>query len=546
MTQPRTSNGARFLLFCLLALLAGQPALAKISLSGVTAVNITPSSFSIVGSSSLVLGSSTTISVSVFADSGGVTNLAGQVGLEFYPLLTGNPANTNLYERRLNEQALRRDSMNHGLVYARVSGCRPATTYYYQVQVADTNGQSGTWPTNGPLPSVTTPPENKFVLQSEQLIVNVGGPSPSGQIVLLSNTNTPTILAAVVGDGAGTNQAFFSINELLAAAGNTNALPSGTEVFTATVRGSPVGPVAQNYGLSFGSNFVISTTTQVPLGSFVALSLGSNAVLVGGSAAIPINLVAMTLVTNFSFVLNVPTNRFSNISVQPLISQLSSASLTTIGPDTLLLAFATSPGQNLLGNQDIALLNLATVSNQNSAFVPLRPQALQGTNSDASIVSQSAVAPGRLAIVGPQPLLETLLAQDGSRSLALYGHPGSSYQIQVASGLSGPNQWSDLIRVPLTNIMEVLTLDSAPSVALYRANSFLADPPLLDAFLNDPVRSLLAYGLPGTNYTLLSATNLGPGAVWSPVLSYTLTNSFQLLTNIANAQPRIFYRLHRP
>ena len=545
MTISRRRTGLRWLFFGLLVLLAAHPAIAKLTLSGVTAVNVTPSSFSVVANFSSVVDSNTTISVSVFADSAGVTNLAGQLGVELYPLQTGSPATTNSYDRRLNQQNLRQNTMSQALIHARVSGCTPGTTYYYSLLVARTNGQSAVWPTNGPLPSVVTPTENAFVLQSEQLVISLGQTSPNGAIVLLANSNTPSILAAVVGDGAGTNQAFFSINELLAASGNTNVLPNGTVVFTASVRGSLVGPVTQTYSLGFASNFVVSASSQLALGSFVALSLGSNAVLAGQSVSIPINLLAATSVTNFSFILNVPTNRFSNISLQALVPQVASASVNALGTNTLLLAFGAGPGQNLLGNQLIAQVNFATVSNQVSAFLPLIPQALHGTNNDASAISQSTAQPGRLVVVGQQSLLEALLAPDGERSLALYGHPGESYQIQSSTNLSKAGNWLNLMRVPLTNIMEQFSLDSSPPLAFYQAYSFTADPPLLEAHRDNQNRSLLTYGIPGTNYILLSATNLSR-PVWSPVLSYTLTNSFQFITSIGNGQTQVFYRLQRP
>ena len=546
MTTSPGRGGLRWLLVCLPLLLAGRAAIAKITLSGVTAVNVNPGSFSIIGDCSSVIDSNTTVSVSVFADAAGVTNLAGQLGLEFYPLQTGSPGTTNSYDRRLDEESLRQNTMNLGLVSVRVSGCSPATLYYYSLQVSKTNGQQAVWPVSGPLPSVTTPLENAFVLQSEQVVLSLGETSPAGAIILLSSTNTPNGWAAVVGDGAGTNQAFFSLNELLAATGNTNVLPSGTREFTATVLGLPSVSVTQSYTLDFSTNFVVGGSAQASLGSFVALTLGSNIVLVGQGGNIPINLQAETFLTNFSFTLSVPTNRFSSLSLQPLVPQVASASLSLVAPDTLRLAFASGPGQNLQGFQDIAQLNFVTASNQDSAFVPLVPQTLLGTNADASVVSQAAVQPGRLVIVGPQSLLEALRTPGGGRSLALYGRPGASYQIQSATDLSQAGNWTNLMRVPLTNILEVFPLDTTPPVVFYRAQSFNADPPLLEPHLENQSRSLLVYGLAGSNYTLLYSTNLASGAAWSPVLSFTLTNSFQLFTNLGNAQPRIFYRLRRP
>lgn len=125
-----------------LACLAGTAgsATAQINISNVAAVNITPSSFSLVWSGSSASKSPGTPAISVFADSAGALNLAGQMGIDFFPLHTGNPALTNSYDRRLDQAALRQKTSSQGLVEVRVSGCAPNTTYYYQLQETDTQG----------------------------------------------------------------------------------------------------------------------------------------------------------------------------------------------------------------------------------------------------------------------------------------------------------------------------------------------------------------------------------------------------------------------
>jgi hypothetical protein len=131
----------------------------------------------------------------------------------------------------------------------------------------------------------------------------------------------------------------------------------------------------------------------------------------------------------------------------------------------------------------------------------------------------------------------------GNPNLVLYGIPGESYKIQSSTNLA--RGWSDLLLVPMTNIEQVFpNLDAATPSVFFRAYSFNADPPIIQASLAGMQRSLLAYGIPGTNYTLLTSTNLSSAAAWSPVLNYTLTNSFQFFTNLGNGSP-VFYRLKR-
>jgi hypothetical protein len=514
---------------------ASPPTITNVSL-----VNVTPSSFSVVWAAS-----PGTSAVSVYADPGGVTNLAGQVGIEFYPLHTGDPSLTDAYDRRLNQAALRQKTISQGLVHVRVCKCNPGTTYYYRLQVTNSAGQA-VWPATGPLSAATTAQENAFVLQSQQLILNLPGLDPSGLIVLLANSNTPSVLAAVAGDGAPSNQVYFSVSDLIAASGNTNYLPLGNQQFTAQVLGNSSNAASQTFSLNFTTGFLVGQENQFDLGSYAVLNIGSEILRAGDSGTVPIGLYASGI-TNLTFVLNLPTNRFSALTLQPISAQLSSASLHPLGSNSLQAAFVAIPGQTLEGNQEIAQLNFTASSNQPSAFVPLVPQSLHGVNADGSSANNFAVQSGRLVIIGNEPLVEATLSPSGVRSLALYGKPWASYEVQSTTNLVRPIAWSNFLRVPMTNLVQVFSgLDTNQAVVFYRAYEFMANPPLLEAKLANQNRSLLAYGVPGTNYVVQYSTNLSGVVAWYPLLNYTLTNSFQFITGIGNTNPIVFYRLKKP
>ena len=70
------------------------------------------------------------------------------------------------------------------------------------------------------------------------------------------------------------------------------------------------------------------------------------------------------------------------------------------------------------------------------------------------------------------------------------------------------------------------------------------DPPLLQGALSGGNFSLLAYGLSGRNYTLQSSGDLSATVAWHPLLSYTLTNTFQFFTNLGPTSPA-FYRIKK-
>src|SRR5436190_1458167 len=81
--------------------------------------------------------------------------------------------------------------------------------YCYRVTSTAVSGGTGVFPTSSPLPAVTTPRENTFVVNYQQLIIEVGDLNTEGRVVMLTHTNAAYALAAVIGDGVGTNQVLF-------------------------------------------------------------------------------------------------------------------------------------------------------------------------------------------------------------------------------------------------------------------------------------------------------------------------------------------------
>lgn len=511
------------------------------SITNVSVVNITPSGFSIVWAGTV----SATPSVSVFADAAGSSNLAGVVGIEFFPLHTADPAAANAYERRLSQADLRQKARSRGLFQARITGCQPGTRYHFKLRAVNLGGQDDSvWPEVGPLPGVTTSWENSFVTRSQQLIFNLPGLDPAGSIVVLSNTNTPSLLAAVAGDGVSSNQVFFSLGDLIAATGETNYMPIGTQEFTATVLSASSNRLAQTYSLGFTTDFLVGQADVADLGDYLVLRIGSTNLQAGEVGSLPISLNASSI-TNLSFQLEFPPDRFSSFSIESAAPSSFSATLKTVAANTVRVEFAALPGQTLQGNRQVALLHCVTRTNQSSAFVGVVPRALQGRNFNGAPAGSLAAQAGRLTVIGNEPLLEALRSPRGDRSLVLYGKPWSSYAIESTTNLARP-AWAFLLRTPMTQLMQQFTgLDTNQAEVFYRAREFSADPPLLEATLRGRNRELLIYGQAGTNYALQFSTNLSGIVNWYPRLTLSLTNSFQRITNLGGAEPSVFYRLER-
>jgi hypothetical protein len=392
---------------------------------------------------------------------------------------------------------------------------------------------------------VATALENSFVLQSQQLLVTLNNTVPPGSVITLATSNSSSIIAAVVGDGTPTNQAFFNVNDLIAASGGTNYSPIGTEYFTATVQGSSSGGLSENYDLTFSTNFSVGQSNTVTLGSLpTGIGFGSTALLTGTSGSVPIKISALTAISNLSFQLNFPAGLFGSLSLQATSSALQSSSLTTLSPTSARLNFGIKSGVNLQTAQQVAQLNFTIVSNQSSAIVPLLAVSPHATNTDGSIVGGFVYGAGRLIVIGLQPILDTQYSSD-SRDLVLYGIPGESYQIQSKTNLASP-AWTDFLLTPMTNISLVISnLDPTPSSVFFRAYLLNAEPPRVQIAIPGKNGSLLVYGVKGSNYVLQSASEVSGTVVWHPLLSYTLTNSFQYIPNVGSSNSSIFYRIKR-
>ncbi|MGH7952573.1 MAG: hypothetical protein ACREFE_11740, partial [Limisphaerales bacterium] len=159
-------------------------------ITNVTIANVTPTGFSIIWRAT-----NSTPSIAVFADSGGTINLAGQLGVEAFPLHTGNPDLAAGYQRRMDSTTIRQKTQSLGLMMMRVSDCQPNTTYYFRLTSTPTSGAPEVYPVSGPLPSVTTEAENTFVANDQVIILNIPDPESEGSIVLLTHTNAAYPLA---------------------------------------------------------------------------------------------------------------------------------------------------------------------------------------------------------------------------------------------------------------------------------------------------------------------------------------------------------------
>lgn len=524
-------------------LLATLRPAAAVTITNVTPVNVTPSSFSI-----FWRAGDSAPSIAVFADAGGATNLSGQLGIEVDPLNTGYAGLAAGYERRVGQAVLRQRTRSYGMMLVRVTGCRPGTTYYYQLTSTPSSGTPAVYPASGPLPSVTTEQENTFVVNAQQLVLEVPGVDNSGQIVLLNHPTASHPLAAVVGDGVGTNQVFFNANDLFAQVGGGNLTPMGAQNFTVDVLGPNQADFTAQFTLTFATNFTVGQGTQTSIGTeFLALSVGSTNLQSGQTSAVGLAYNSSANVVDLALVLNIPTGHLSGLTLQSLAPEIdpATATVTAQAGNNYLLHLKARTGQVIFGAKQIAQLAFTAIPGQPSAFVPLKLTSIVATKPDSSTVGNLLAQSGRLVVVGQESLVEITPTAGGTRSLMMYGKPGSSYALEFTTNLNSPATWNLVARIPLTTLaapLQGLPVISGP--VFYRTVEFTAEPPVLEAVRQpNGTQQFLVYGKPGVNYQIQYASALDSPVVWNPLETLTLTNSFGYApwTNLSSGF--LFYRV---
>lgn len=510
------------------------------SITNVSIVNVTPSSFSLIWRGIVEDASA----VQIFADAGGRTNITSALGVELYPLHTGNPNYLEGYERRQSRADIRARTKSLGLVQAKVRNGAPGSTYYFKI-TSSTGGSTNSYPTTG-VAAVQLPPENSFVLNSQQLIIDLPGVDHSGQIVTLSHTNGAYALAAVVGDGTGTNQVFFNLNDIFAMTGG-NFSPTGPQEFSATILGPPQSDEQQVFSVAFSEGFSVGgANSGTTAEDFLVVTVGSGVFRTGETNELAIELNSSPI-SDFSMNIALPDGRFDKLGLKAARGQIDPASLSIIkGSGTnYTLSFRAANGSSISGPGAAVTLSFVS-TNHSSAFVPVRPAAIVARKADQSALPLQFATAGRMVLVGNEPLVEATIEATG-RKLTLYGRPWASFEIQGSSGVGAGAQWNLVARVPMTNMVYSLeNLNSNERTHFFRALEFVADPPLLELASTGPGASnLRVFGRLGNTYSVQYTTNLSGVVQWNPLLNYTLTNSFGNIANLETTNKIRVYRVTR-
>ena len=352
-----------------------------------------------------------------------------------------------------------------------------------------------------------------------------------------TNSNLPPrTLTFSLGAGAPTNATINPVTGLFQWRPTAAQAPS-TNTITVIVTDNGVPP------LSATQHFKVIVR---PVRAQFVLSLGSTNVLAGNSSSVPVTLQTSLPLTNITTILQVPASGLTNWTLLAASPEITSTLLQQLGTNQYSISLTLNPALSPGDSRTLAQLAFLSGPQAHSAFVPLNLPSLSGVQSDGSIAPKPGSVNGRVAVMAREPLLEAWLAGNTNRNLTLYGIPGASYELDYATNLLSPN-WQFGWRWPMTNQSAVFDVDASLPQMFYRAFEFSANPPILE--WNSSSTSnlvLLLYGQSGTNYSIMTGTNLVNTSAWSSRVGFTLTNSFQFINTGAASNQMQLFRAKKP
>jgi len=326
-------------------------------------------------------------------------------------------------------------------VAAAVGGLRPDNTYHFQAVAANSAGTvygaDLTFVTSQLPPPVITQVSNQVTAVGQAIVI-------SNHVVVAT---APALYSLDPSDPEGatvsTNGVFKWTPTCLEG--------SSTNLITLWVTDSSAPPQ---------SNFM---TFAVVVGQCVQLELGSTAVQVGTTGGVPVTLLSTVGLTNLTWYVSDPANRFTN-----WVFASSNASIASATSSQTFFSLTTAGGQTLASPSLLGTIHFLALPGP-SAFLTVVATNILGTQTGGSLVGNIASEAGRVVVIAPaQPLLEPMLGSNSVRTLILYDNPGTNYQLMVTTNLLTPT-WQMAAGGMVTNLIEYFPVPSNAPSLFYRA-----------------------------------------------------------------------------
>lgn len=382
--------------------------------------------------------------------------------------------------------------------------------------------------------------------------------NPIADLVLPVNSPARTVSLSGISSGAPDELQAVSIT---ASSSNPFLMPNPTVTYrignsigsltltpTAGLSGIALITVTANDGQPTNNiairQFMVTVGHVEPV--LLSLSAQSSVIPAGESGSIPLLLDSNYGLTNLTFAVDFPSNRFANVSIQSLASELApvNSKFSAYSGNSLLIQLGAKSGQTIRRSGQLALLTLTTLPGQPSAFVPITIRQIGAVLSSGAAAVLTNSASARITILGNEPLLEPASAPSTSQKLTLYARQNSVCVLEYSTDLV---HWTRLSqRVPLTNTSVVVSgLNPPPKQVFYRAATVVFDPPLLEPALSaGNARVLRVFGKPNTSYTIEYSTNTGPSRIWQPLTTRVMSGAF-ISEPVPDLGPLSLFRVRR-
>ena len=165
------------------------------------------------------------------------------------------------------------------------------------------------------------------------------------------------------------------------------------------------------------------------------VTLGNTVLRTGQSGLVQVTLVSSLSLTQLNVGVSFPSNAFTGFSLQRLAPAVCTNWVEVVDPTNLLLRFSSCATNWIRGTQLLAVLRFTVMTNQSSAFVPLRvEESVAFTTNGTHVDVASPGTAGRVTVIGNEPLLDTRLASNGP-STTVYGITGRDYRLDMSSNL---------------------------------------------------------------------------------------------------------------
>jgi hypothetical protein len=277
-----------------------------------------------------------------------------------------------------------------------------------------------------PVPPTIWPVPDQEVTVGARLVITNHAEDPDEPIVFSLGTNAPA------GASMTTNGIFTW----------TPACYQGNSSYTTMVwaADSDVPPTSNS----------ITFILTVP--ECIEASLGRTSMAAGDSNWVTLNLLSTVELTNLSLTVVYPPERFTNLWVWVDTNQVSPPYTTNLPGGHYLISFDLPADQILHGPTNVGELWLMAVPDQASAFVPLLVTNVVGFKPDGTNAANAYGYPGRVVVVGQEPLLEALHSTTNEVLLFLYSQTNATCTLETTTNILLAPEWLHVMTFNPTNL----------------------------------------------------------------------------------------------